>query len=194
MFMRFRSLLAAAVAVAALAAAPAAQASWITGRGTLPVFGSDWVCPRGMDFRYATQLPPPLPKLAGPGGGGALLAVHPPFVARPDKVTLYDFTVWAGQSPAWIDPATVPALFRGDLTIPRNPLTIPLEDIGGGVDDWVGTPGEMTHSAEFVLVFGSRVPPGTQVWIAWRPAPAASWSISTQWQFTVQGCPVLDRP
>src|SRR3954453_19069915 len=59
-------LAAAAVAAIGLTAAPAAQATWMTGMGNLPIFASDQTCRDGMDFRYATHRRPPGPAQSAP--------------------------------------------------------------------------------------------------------------------------------
>ena len=201
--MRFKPLVAVSVAIAgfsALAAAPAAQAGWITGQGSLPVFRSDAVCTTGMDFQYATYVPsaqarlldvasarylaePDVPTLASPPVERSILRPPPP-------TAIGGLGVWVVDSDGTIDLGD-PVVEPQDYTVPFNPLFIDLrpghETIGGAVGSWPGTIGQLTHSTQLTLAFNRWLPPGTWVQVAWGNWTPGTPS-STAWRFRVSGC------
>jgi hypothetical protein len=170
--MRFAPLLAIALSgIAALATAPAAQAGWMTGKGSLPLIGNDTVCRDGMDLQYATYSVPAGPATLDPGPigtrpvrtpGGAQLPAP-----QPAPVTLRGLGVWLPDS---IGPAI---LAPSDYTIPYQPLL--LDPWPSGIDSWPAAPGELTHSASFTLSFNRILTPGTTVEVGWQhPSGAMS--------------------
>src|SRR4051812_26155220 len=100
-------LAAASVTAIALTAAPAAHATWMTGRGSLPLFASDGVCTDAMDFQYATY-GPGLNKTPG---------------AAPSTVTIAGLGVWV-LSPAEDDVDRAPVVAPSDHTIAYSPMWI----------------------------------------------------------------------
>ena len=181
-----KSLLAAALAgVAALAAAPAAQANWITGKGNLPLMRSDSVCPDAMDFQFATYVPSVQAHLldladareAGVkiGGGLAPNATLPP----PPPITLQGLGVWIENPDETIDPN--PVVAPSDVSVPFRPLRIePLAVL------WPGFPGQLTHSIQLSLRFNRWLAPGTRVRVAWGNWAPGKPS-DTAWSWTVEG-------
>jgi hypothetical protein len=192
--MRLKPLLAAALAGATvLAAAPAAQAGWITGQGSLPLFRSDSVCSDGMDFQYATYVDSPQARLLGFGPqdpGVATISPSPGLptnatIAPAAAVTLHDLGAWAVLPSGALDPN--PVVVPADATVPFNPIFVDPAAIGGSVTTWPAGAGQLTHSAQFTLPFDRPLPPGASVWVSWGNASPGTPS-ATAWTYTVRRC------
>jgi len=174
-----KALLAAATVTAiALTAVPAAHATWMTGRGSLPLFASDRVCTDGMDFQYATY--------------GGRLSKGVGGVAP--TVTIAGLGVWV-LTPAQDDIEPAPVVAPADYTISYSPMWIDPAQIGGQITTWPEpeSPGVVTHNTRLTLSFNRTLAPGTGVYVAWAGSPNPGWPSSTAWRFTVADCQLIAR-
>ena len=150
---KLKQVLLATVASAAaiLAAAPAAQAGWVTGHGNPPAMRADDVCRNGMKFEYATFTSGPLAS----------------------QVTLHDLVVIPPRADGDLNPRLTKTIFAGGtFAIPYSPTYIDPNTIGGSIGTWrVDLEGWFDYVGGLWLAFNHQLAPGTVVQVKWRPAP-----------------------
>jgi hypothetical protein len=174
--------IAAAVAVtaAALTAAPAAHAGWVTGAGTPPITDGS-ACRNAMTWSYATYLDD---------------GTNPP------AVTLYDVAVTVSTPDA--DPyADSPQrqdldqeiLASGTYTVPRRSLWVDPATIGGSITDWGGrVPGTFDYYGVFNISFNRRISADEDVIVQWRTSPGGPYSRFRAPVYDVASCYLIAPP
>jgi hypothetical protein len=156
----FRALLATSmIAMAAGAAAPSAQAGWITGNAKPPVWSDTAACHNGMRWSYATAYanrPWPVPI-----GSTTTINAHAVVVAPPGSGIV--------EPPPLVDTVSL----TGTYTIPQRPLTVtattpaiaavwfPLGPTGRRVN-------QFDYSQDFTIPFNRQLPWGTSLRMQWR--------------------------
>jgi len=177
-----RALLAAGMtAVAALAAAPGAQAGWMTGNGLPPVWTTNPPCHNGMVWTYGTFLQGTWPPLQ-------------------TNVTIYDHAlVKTGYSDPVVDPpAPGTAVTMGTYTIPQKELVLPstfalIPPEFFPIDPTTGLHrvNRLDFSATLALMFKGVQPTGTGLRMFWRSNPSQAYFLRTGTYYTVADCWVV---
>jgi hypothetical protein len=75
-------------------------------------------------------------------------------------LTLHGLGVWIA------DTVDFPVVAPADYTVPYQPLL--LDPAPGGIDSWPAAPGELTHSAQYTLMFNRPLTPGTRIEVGWQ--------------------------